>query len=106
MSSTAFPFLPSEKIQRVAVVCHRHAKLQGSRGVKVLVDHHPIQDGSPYDHMIVDTGASSACEIVSTIFRGLGAKMDATTAQALLLGIMFDAQHLLIAKDRTLREVV
>ena len=32
--------------------------------------------------------------------------MDANTAQALLLGIMFDAQHLLIAKDRTLREVV
>jgi nanoRNase/pAp phosphatase (c-di-AMP/oligoRNAs hydrolase) len=185
MSSTPFPFLPPEKIQRVAVVCHRHAdpdafmsayaisrliadlapaaevniilpdgmslltrrlaesydhenvveseddegggdydllvavdightellkgwhaKLQGSRGVKVLVDHHPIQDGSPYDHMIVDTGASSASEIVSTIFRELGVKMDARTAQALLLGIMFDAQHLLIAKDRTLREVV
>jgi nanoRNase/pAp phosphatase (c-di-AMP/oligoRNAs hydrolase) len=185
MSSTPFPFLPPEKIQRVAVVCHRHAdpdafmsayaisrliadlapaaevniilpdgmslltrrlaesydhenlveseddegggdydllvavdightellkgwhaKLQGSRGVKVLVDHHPIQDGSPYDHMIVDTGASSASEIVSTIFRELGVKMDANTAQALLLGIMFDAQHLLIAKDRTLREVV
>jgi nanoRNase/pAp phosphatase (c-di-AMP/oligoRNAs hydrolase) len=32
--------------------------------------------------------------------------MDAETAQALLLGIMFDAQHLLIAKDKTLREVV
>jgi nanoRNase/pAp phosphatase (c-di-AMP/oligoRNAs hydrolase) len=182
---TAFPFLPAEKIRRVAVVCHRHAdpdaymsayaisrlmavlaplskvdvilpdgmsmltrrlaesfkhesvvesedddgdgdydllvavdightellkgwhaKLQGSRGVKVLVDHHPMQDGSPYDHMIVDTGASSACEIVSTIFRDLQVKMDPKSAQALLLGIMFDAQHLLIAKERTLREVV
>lgn len=83
-----------------------HGKLQGSKGVKVLVDHHPIQDGSLYDHMVVDTSASSASEIVSTIYQELGAKMDPKVAQALLLGIMFDAQHLLIAKERTLREVV
>jgi nanoRNase/pAp phosphatase (c-di-AMP/oligoRNAs hydrolase) len=185
VSATAFPFVPRDKIQRAAVVCHRHAdpdaymsayaisrliaglapaakvdvilpdgmslltrrlaesfkhenvvesesdegggdydlvvavdightellkgwhaRLQASQGVKVLVDHHPIQDGALYDHMIVDTASSSASEIVSTIFRELGVKMDADTAQALLLGIMFDAQHLLIAKDRTLREVV
>jgi nanoRNase/pAp phosphatase (c-di-AMP/oligoRNAs hydrolase) len=185
LSSTVFPFVPRDKIQRVAVVCHRHAdpdaymsayaisrliadlapaakvdiilpdgmslltrrlaesfkhgnvvesegdaeggdyelvvavdightellkgwhaRLQASKGVKVLVDHHPIQEGALYDHMIVDTASSSASEIVSTIFRGLDVKMDATTAQALLLGIMFDAQHLLIAKDTTLREVV
>jgi len=81
-------------------------KLQESNGVKVLVDHHPIQEGSPYDHMIVDTTASSASEIVATLFRDLGVEMDARSAQALLLGIMFDSQHLLIAKERTLREVV
>jgi nanoRNase/pAp phosphatase (c-di-AMP/oligoRNAs hydrolase) len=83
-----------------------HSKLQGSTAVKVLVDHHPIQDGAPYDHMIVDTSSSSASEIVSTIYKDLGVEMGAKTAQALLLGIMFDAQHLLIAKERTLREVV
>ena len=81
-------------------------KLQESRGVKVLIDHHPIQEGSLYDHMIVDTTASSASEIVATIFRDLGVDMDAKAAQALLLGILFDSQHLLIAKERTLREVV
>ena len=81
-------------------------KLQESRGVKVLIDHHPIQEGSPYDQMIVDTTASSASEIVATLFRDLGVEMDARAAQALLLGIMFDSQHLLIAKERTLREVV
>ena len=184
MSATQFPFLPSEKIHRVGVVCHRHAdpdaymsayaishliaklapsarvdvilpdgmslltrrlaqsfkhdnlvesegqeggeydllvavdightellkgwqgKVQGSKAVKVLVDHHPIQDGALYDHMIVDTNASSASEIVSTIYRDLGVPMEPKAAQALLLGIMFDAQHLLIAKERTLREVV
>jgi bifunctional oligoribonuclease and PAP phosphatase NrnA len=81
-------------------------KLQESHGVKVLIDHHPIQDSSLYDHMIVDTTASSACEIVATLFSDLGVEMDPRAAQALLLGIMFDSQHLLIAKERTLREVV
>ncbi len=81
-------------------------KLKESAAVKVLIDHHPIQEGSPYDHMVVDTTASSASEIVATIFTALGVEMEARAAQALLLGIMFDSQHLLIAKDRTLREVV
>jgi phosphoesterase RecJ-like protein len=83
-----------------------HGKLRESHGVKVLIDHHPIQDESLYDHMIVDTTASSASEIVATIFRDLRVEMDNRAAQALLLGIMFDSQHLLIAKERTLREVV
>ncbi|HVC27310.1 MAG TPA: DHH family phosphoesterase [Nitrososphaerales archaeon] len=81
-------------------------KLKESPAVKVLIDHHPIQEGSPYDHMVVDTTASSASEIVARIFRDLGVEMEAQSAQALLLGIMFDSQHLLIAKESTLREVV
>lgn len=81
-------------------------QLRASRGVKVLIDHHPIQEGSPYDHMVVDTAASSASEIVARLFRDLGVQMEAQTAQAILLGIMFDSQHLLIAKEGTLREVV
>jgi len=81
-------------------------KLKESPAVKVLIDHHPIQEGSPYDHMVVDTTASSASEIVARIFRDLGVEIEAQSAQALLLGIMFDSQHLLIAKESTLREVV
>jgi len=81
-------------------------KLKESPAVKVLIDHHPIQEGSPYDHMLVDTTASSASEIVARLYRGLGAEMEASAAQAMLLGIMFDSQHLLIAKEGTLREVV
>jgi len=83
-----------------------HSKLQGSKATKVLIDHHPIQDDSPYDHMIVDTNSSSASEIVATVFRDVGVEIDPMAAQALLLGIMFDSQHLLIAKEGTLREVV
>jgi nanoRNase/pAp phosphatase (c-di-AMP/oligoRNAs hydrolase) len=81
-------------------------QLRASRGVKVLIDHHPIQEGSPYDRMVVDTAASSASEIVARLFRELDVQMEAQTAQAILLGIMFDSQHLLIAKEGTLREVV
>jgi phosphoesterase RecJ-like protein len=183
MSTTGFPFLPTEKVKRAGVICHRHAdpdsymsafavcrliadmspaaevdvilpdgmsiltrrlaesfkqeslvegegdgrsydllvsvdightellkdwlsKLKGSPAVKVLIDHHPIQEGAPYDQMIVDTGASSASEIVAKMFRELAVRMEPSTAQALLIGILFDSQHLLIAKDRTLREVV
>ncbi len=39
-------------------------KLRNSRGAKILVDHHPIQEGTPYDQLVVDTTASSAAEIV------------------------------------------
>lgn len=82
------------------------AKLKQSPAVKVLVDHHPLQEGSLYDHMLVDSTASSASEIVATMYRQLGVKAEPSAAQALLLGILFDSQHLLIAKERTLREVV
>lgn len=81
-------------------------RLKESSAVKVLVDHHPMQDESLYDHTVVDTTASSASEIVATFFRDLGVKMEPDVAQALLLGILFDSQHLLIARERTLREVV
>jgi phosphoesterase RecJ-like protein len=81
-------------------------KLRRSKAVKVLIDHHPMQEDSPYDHLLVDPASSSASEVVASLFRDLDVPMDAQTAQALLLGILFDSQHLLIAKERTLREVV
>ena len=83
-----------------------HGRLLESTAAKVLIDHHPIQENSPYDHMVVDVGASSASEIVASLYSELGVEMEASAAQALLLGVMFDSQHLLIARDRTLREVV
>ncbi len=81
-------------------------KLQESKGLKVLIDHHPIQESSVYDQMLVDTSASSAAEIVGIIARQLGIKLDQKTAQAVLVAILFDSQHLAIAKEKTLREVV
>jgi phosphoesterase RecJ-like protein len=103
---TAYDLLVAVDIGHTELLKDWQGKLSGSDCMKVLIDHHPIQNASPYDRMIVDTTSSSASEIVATIFRELGVEMDQRTAQALLLGIMFDSQHLLIAKDRTLREVV
>ncbi len=82
------------------------AKMEKSRGVKVLVDHHPLRDRSLYDHVVVDEGATSAAEVVFALFSERKAKMGADTAQALLEAIVFDSSHLAIAGARGLRTVV
>lgn len=81
-------------------------KLRSSGGVKVLVDHHPMRDGTLYDHVIVDEHATSAAEVVFAIFQSLGVALDGLTAQALLEATMFDSSHLAIASPAALRAVV
>ncbi len=82
------------------------AKMEDSRGVKVLVDHHPIREGGVYDHMIVDEAATSAAEVVCRIFFRKGLDVERDVAQALLEAIMFDSSHLTIAGPEGLRTVV
>jgi nanoRNase/pAp phosphatase (c-di-AMP/oligoRNAs hydrolase) len=81
-------------------------RLRSSRGLKVLIDHHPMQEGTPYDQFMVDTTASSAGEVVYRLFRESGVEPDEKVSQALLLAILFDSQHLSIAGVGTLRAVV
>jgi nanoRNase/pAp phosphatase (c-di-AMP/oligoRNAs hydrolase) len=81
-------------------------KLRESRGVRVLVDHHPLKDGTFYDRVIVDEGATSAAEVVFALFEELGVKVDSETAQALLEAIVFDSSHLAIVSPSGLRAVV
>ncbi|MGA2664581.1 MAG: DHH family phosphoesterase [Nitrososphaerales archaeon] len=81
-------------------------KLRASRGTKVLIDHHPMQEGTPYDQFVVDTRASSAAELVYRLFREAGVEPDPSVSQALLLAILFDSQHLSIAGPEALRAVV
>jgi len=69
-------------------------KMEAGRGVRVLVDHHPYRDVQLYDHVIVDEQATSAAEVVFKLFSGAEAKIDPTTAQALLEAIVFDSSHL------------
>jgi len=81
-------------------------KMQKSRGVKVLVDHHPQRDSSVYDYAVVDEEATSAAEVVFRLFAELGVDVEKETAQALLEGIMFDSSHLSIAGPGGLRAAV
>jgi nanoRNase/pAp phosphatase (c-di-AMP/oligoRNAs hydrolase) len=81
-------------------------KMQKAKGVRVLVDHHPLRDSVSYDRVIVDEGATSAAEVVFGVFQELGAEVEADTAQALLEAIMFDSSHLAIASPQGLRAVV
>ncbi len=82
------------------------ARMQSSKGVKVLVDHHPLRDAEIYDHKVVREEATSAAEVVLGLFEGAGVRLDRTTAQALLEAVFFDSSHLAIATDETLRSVV
>jgi len=81
-------------------------KLRNSRGTKVLIDHHPLQEGTPYDQLMVDTTASSAAELVHRLFKEFSVEPDANVSQALLIAILFDSQHLSIAGVGALRAVV
>ncbi|MGD0146175.1 MAG: DHH family phosphoesterase [Nitrososphaerales archaeon] len=81
-------------------------KMEISKGVRVLVDHHPYRDAKLYDHVVVDEQATSAAEVVFKLFSEAEAKIDPMTAQALLDAIVFDSSHLAIANGKGLRTVV
>jgi nanoRNase/pAp phosphatase (c-di-AMP/oligoRNAs hydrolase) len=81
-------------------------RLAKASGVRVLVDHHPVRGGGPYDRTIVDESATSAAEVVCSIFRAKGVEPDSQTAQALLEAIMFDSSHLAIVSPGGLRAAV
>ena len=78
-------------------------RLRKSTGLKVLIDHHPIQEGAPYDRLVVDTKASSAAELVFALFKELSVEPDKDCSQALLTAILFDSQNLSIAGEGALR---
>jgi len=81
-------------------------KMKGGGAVTVLVDHHPIRRTALYDRTIVDTKATSAAEVVYSIYGILGIPIKRRVAQALLVAILFDSQHLAIAGPSALKAVV
>jgi len=81
-------------------------KLRKSAGVKILIDHHPPQQDTPYDQVLIDTTSSSAAELVYGLSKQLGVTLGPKFSQALLLAIMFDSQYLSLAGARTLRVVL
>jgi nanoRNase/pAp phosphatase (c-di-AMP/oligoRNAs hydrolase) len=81
-------------------------KLRASGAEKILIDHHPPQQDSPYDQTLIDTTSSSAAELVYRLSKQLGVPLDRKVSQALLLAILFDSQYLSIAGVKTLRVVL
>lgn len=59
----------------------------------VLIDHHPIEDAQG-DIVIIDTGFSSAAEIVYRYFESAKVRISHRMATALLLGILGDTGNL------------
>jgi nanoRNase/pAp phosphatase (c-di-AMP/oligoRNAs hydrolase) len=78
-------------------------KVANSPSLKILIDHHPTQEDSIYNKMVVDTNTSSTAEIVLSLFSQLALPVNEKVAQALLVAILFDSQHLAIAGEKTLR---
>ncbi|MCX8188372.1 MAG: DHH family phosphoesterase [Nitrososphaeria archaeon] len=74
---------------------------------KVLIDHHPLAEESIqfYTHYYVDTEYSSTCEMVLSLLLNLGFTFDPITSNLLLLGILFDTKHLILANERTIKNV-
>lgn len=81
-------------------------ELSKADGVRVLVDHHPLRESRLYDRVIVDESATSAAEVVLSLFRAKGVVPDAATSQALLEAVLFDSSHLTIAGPGGLRAAV
>jgi nanoRNase/pAp phosphatase (c-di-AMP/oligoRNAs hydrolase) len=81
-------------------------KMKASDAEKVLIDHHPLRDSALYNHVIVDEKATSAGEVVFSLFESLNVRVDAGVAQALLDAVMFDSSHLAIAGEGGLRTAV
>jgi nanoRNase/pAp phosphatase (c-di-AMP/oligoRNAs hydrolase) len=105
-SSSDYDLILAVDIGHMELLKDWSEKLRNSRGTKVLIDHHPLQEGTPYDQLVVDTTASSAAEIVHRLFKEFGVEPDAKVSQALLIAILFDSQHLSIAGVGALRAVI
>nr|KXH72823.1 MAG: hypothetical protein AM324_00440 [Candidatus Thorarchaeota archaeon SMTZ1-83] len=94
----------SEKSHDLIVLLDTNSKLQlGSRVSTLLkepartlvIDHHEENPdiGSIAEHTIIDTQATSTCEIVFELFQDLNLEIDAATANLLLIGMIFDTRR-------------
>jgi nanoRNase/pAp phosphatase (c-di-AMP/oligoRNAs hydrolase) len=73
---------------------------------KVLVDHHRTDNPSwsDFNEKIINSRATSTCEIVTEGFPETA--LDQKTAQILMVGLLFDSQHLGIATASTLESAL
>lgn len=80
-------------------------KLPVSTAKKIIIDHHKKHPAMTEiaDYSMVDEDATSTCELVHTIYTGLGIQPTPAVAHALLIGIAYDSRHFAIATPGTLK---
>lgn len=59
-------------------------------GQRAIIDHHVSTDPSGYDHVLLDPGAASTCEMVVALLRDWGLGLDRDLAALLYTGLIFD----------------
>jgi nanoRNase/pAp phosphatase (c-di-AMP/oligoRNAs hydrolase) len=83
--------------------------ISGSKALKILIDHHSSgshDDSIPhvgtglFEYALLESNATSTCEIVANLYpQNL---LDERISKILLVGLLFDSQHLSLATDVTL----
>jgi nanoRNase/pAp phosphatase (c-di-AMP/oligoRNAs hydrolase) len=74
-----------------------------SKAFKILIDHHSSAvkgEKSEFDYELVEKKATSTCEIVANLYPQ--ELLDTRMSKILLVGLLFDSQHLSIATEMTL----
>ena len=81
--------------------------LKNTVAQKLLIDHHPIQEESKffYNYLYVDQETTSSSELVLALFRKYSVTLPPDISNLLLLGVLFDTRHLLVAHEETIKNV-
>lgn len=81
--------------------------LQNITTQKLLIDHHPIKEESKtfYNYFYVSQEVTSSSELIFSLFRKYNVTLSSTLSNVLLLGILFDTKHLLVAHEETIKNV-
>jgi|GEM_PF-2192227 len=74
---------------------------------RMLLDHHPLLEDSKsfYNYFFVNEKATSSSELVLSLFQRYGSRPSQLISNVLLLGILFDTKHLLVANEDTIKNV-
>jgi nanoRNase/pAp phosphatase (c-di-AMP/oligoRNAs hydrolase) len=83
------------------------SSIKNSNAPKIVIDHHKHFEKADsenlwkgFDLVVLDSNATSTCEIISLQFDQIA--IDRKTATRLMVGLLFDSQHLGIATENTL----
>jgi nanoRNase/pAp phosphatase (c-di-AMP/oligoRNAs hydrolase) len=82
-------------------------RVEASKAALIVIDHHASHPETEQKatFSITDEKASSACEIVYSLFKEAEVKPAIDEARALFLGIAFDTRHFILARSATFKAI-